>query len=770
MAGGILGSGVSALLANQRSLAVTSNNIANVNTEGYSRQRVEFGTKSPQFSGVGYVGRGVDVNSIERIYNGALVTEVRNTTASLNGELSLLNLAGQLDSLVADPNAGISPVLQSFFNAVNDVADEPSSLPARQVLLSQSEALMDRFSYFSERFSSMASDVNQQLRSSIDAVNGLTSELAQLNEDIVSAIGGGAGSLPNDLLDRRDQVLNNLAEQVAVSVFEEDDGAINVFIGKGQLIVNRFSSQQLVASPDIFNPTRIEISVLTGGNAVEISDQLSGGIIGGSLDYRDRILGSVQNALGRVAIALSSDFNAQNQLGIDLQGNMGTAFFQVPSGVVNSSASNTGTGAVGMSLVNSDNLTISDYRLTYNGSNNYTLRRLSDDQSTNLIIAPGGTSAEVDGFTLSITTAPATNDTFLIQPTVRGAETVALIISDATRVAAASPVRSSVSLSNTGNGSISSASVTNAATFVPDNYDVVFTDVTVAAVGAGLGAPVENGGGATSDTLQYVLNINGVNVITEGEGAGGTGTIANLTALANAINGTVVQTGVRAYLDNTATPTALYLARDPASAVPITVTETLQATAGGVIEAGDTVTGYFGSVLTRGTASVTLADYTAAADRYVVLDSAGNSIGAGTYTEGGNINLNGIQAAVSGTPNTGDQFAIDPNTSGVGDNTNALILASLRDRPKLDGGVTTYQSAYSQMVSQVGAITRQAEVNYSAQDARLISAKAARDSLSGVNLDEEAANILRFQQAYQAAARMISVADTLFQSLLDAVR
>jgi len=769
MAGDILGSGVSALLANQRSLAVTSNNIANVNTEGYSRQRVEFGTKSPQFSGVGYIGRGVDVNSIERIYNGALVTEVRNTTASLNAELSLLNLAGQLDSLVADPNAGVSPVLQSFFDAMNDVADEPSSLPARQVLLSQSEALVDRFSYFSERFSNMNSNVNQQLNSSIDEINSLTSELAQLNEDIVSAIGAGAGNLPNDLLDRRDQVLNNLAKSVAVSVFEEDDGAINVFIGKGQLIVNRFSSQQLVASPDVFNPTRVEISVLAGGNAVEISDQLSGGVIGGSLDYRDRILGPAQNALGRVAIALSSDFNSQNQLGLDLQGNMGTAFFQVPTGVVSASSSNSGIGALGINLVNSDNLTISDYRLSYNGSNNYTLRRLSDDQSTNLIIAPGGTSTEVDGLTVSITTAPATNDTFLLQPTVRGAETVALLISDATRVAAASPVRSSVSLDNTGDGIISSARVTNAATFVSDNYDVVFADVTVAAVGAGIGAPVENVGGATSDTLQYALNINGVNVITEGEGAGGTGTISDLTALANAINGTVAQTGVRAYLDNSATPTAIYLARDPASAVPITVTETLQATAG-VIEAGDTVTGYFGSVLTSGIPSVTLANYTAAADRYVIVDSAGDSIAAGTYSEGANINFNGIQAAVSGIPNTGDQFSIDPNTSGVGDNTNALILASLRDRPKLDGGVTTYQSAYSQMVSQVGATTRQAEVNYAAQDARFNSATAAREGLSGVNLDEEAANILRFQQAYQAAARIISVADTLFQSLLDAVR
>ncbi len=765
----ILGSGVSALLANQRSLAVTSNNIANVNTEGYSRQRVEFGTKSPQFSGVGYVGRGVDINSIERIYNSALVTEVRNTTASLNGELSLLSLAGQLDSLVADPNAGISPILQSFFDAVNDVADEPSSLPARQVLLSQSEALMDRFSYFSERFSNMTADVNQQISSSVDEINSLTSELAQLNEDIVSAIGGGAGSLPNDLLDRRDQVLNNLAKNVAVSIFEEDDGAINVFIGKGQLIVNRFSSQQLVASPDIFNPTRSEISVLTGGNTVEISGQLSGGIIGGALDYRDRVLGPAQNALGRVAIALSSDFNAQNQLGLDLQGNMGTEFFQVPSGVVNASLNNTGSGALGINLVNSDNLTISDYRLTYNGSNNYTLRRLSDDQSTNLIIAPGNTSTEVDGLTISITAAPAANDTFLLQPTVRGAETVALLISDATRVAAASPVRATVSLSNTGDGQISSASVTNATTFVSDNYNVIFADTTVAAAGTGIGAPVENGGGATSDTLQYVLNINGVNVIAEGEGAGGTGTIANLTALANAINGAVAQTGVRAYLDNSATPTALYLARDPASAVPITVTETLQATAG-AIEAGDTVTGYFGSVLTSGTPSVTVANYTAAADRYVVLDSTGNSIAAGTYTEGVNINFNGIQATVSGRPNTGDQFAIDPNTSGVGDNTNALILAALRDRPKLDGGVTTYQSAYSQMVSQVGATTRQAEVNYAAQQARFNSATAAREGLSGVNLDEEAANILRFQQAYQAAARVISVADTLFQSLLDAVR
>ncbi|NOY71165.1 MAG: flagellar hook-associated protein FlgK [Gammaproteobacteria bacterium] len=765
MANGILGSGVSALLASQRSLAVTSNNIANVNTEGYSRQRVEFGTRSPEWSGVGYIGRGVEINSIERIYNGAIVSEIRNTTASLNSESSLLALTGQLDNLVADPNAGISPVLQDFFNAVNDVADEPSSLPARQVLVSQSESLVERFSYFSERFSSIESEVNLQLSSSVDEVNSLTSELVNLNEDIVAAIGSSGGSPPNDLLDRRDQVLNRLSEYVAVRVFEEEDGAVNVFIGKGQLIVNRFNSQQLVVTENTFDPGRKEISVVSGNNTIAISGQLAGGAIGGALDFRDRILGPAKNALGRVAIALSSDFNAQHLLGQDLQGNMGTKFFQVPTGVVDHSLSNTGSGLVDINLGNADNLTISDYRLTYTGNDNYTLRRLSDDQVTNLTITPGGTSTEVDGFTVSITTVPDNNDTFLLQPTVRGAETIALAITDATKVAAASPMRSAVSLANTGDGAVVEAKVTNATTFISDDYDLVFADLTPAAVaGTGTGTPAD---ADASGTMEYVLTINGVDVITEDEAGGGG--VADLAALAASINGFNAQTGVRAFVDNTVSPTALYLARDPASAVPITVTETLQATAG-VMSGDETVTGYFGSTLTSGTPSVTLPDTTAAADSYVVIDSSGAAISAGSYTPGSNIDFNGIQAAVNGTPNTGDQFTIELNANGVGDNSNALILASLRDIPSLDGGVSTYQAAYSQMVSQVGVNARQAEVNFNAQDARLTNATAARDSLSGVNLDEEAANILRFQQAYQAAARVISVADTLFQSLLDAVR
>jgi flagellar hook-associated protein 1 FlgK len=762
-AGDTLGIGVSALLGFQRSLGTTSHNIANVNTEDYSRQRVELGTKPPQFGGYGYIGSGVDVKSVERVYSENLVLEVRNSTALMHEQESLNALASQLDNLVADATASISPVLQSFFDSVSDVSDEPSSLPARQVMLSEAEALVDRFVQFGDRFNTLDSSVNEQLTNSISSINSLASEIAQLNSSIVAASGAGAGAQPNDLLDQRDHLLRQLSEHVAVSAVEEEDGSINVFLGKGQLLVNRNQTSELTVQDNQFNPSQYDVALTRNNSTVTVTNQISGGVLGGALRFRDEVLEPARNALGRIAVSLAVDFNDQHQLGMDLQSTLGDDFFRVPNPVVQHNLNNTGTGSVDMTITDASSLTLSDYVLEYDGSDAYTLTRLTDNTRTSLNIPVGTTSTEVDGFTITIATEPDVDDNYLLQPTARGSETIGVSISDPTRIAAASPVAATGSLDNTGTGVVGVATVTDLATYVPDSYDITFANVTPAAVGAGTGTPVE---GDADATLEYQLNINGVNIITQDEA--GVGAVADIDALAAAINGAVTQTGVRAYVDSTGGPPGtLYLARDPASTVPITVTETLQATAG-ALEAGDTVTGYFGSALDDTTTSATIT-YAPTADSYVVQDGSAAVVGGGTYTSGADITFNGITTSVSGVPNFGDTFSVYENVSGVGDNTNALSLAGLRTLGSLDSGTATYQDAYGQLVARVGTSTHQAEINFEAQQSRLQLAESARQSLSGVNLDEEAANMLRFQQAYQAAARIISTADSMFQTLLDTV-
>jgi flagellar hook-associated protein 1 FlgK len=145
-----------------------------------------------------------------------------------------------------------------------------------------------------------------------------------------------------------------------------------------------------------------------------------------------------------------------------------------------------------------------------------------------------------------------------------------------------------------------------------------------------------------------------------------------------------------------------------------------------------------------------------------------NGAGSFPYASGGNIDINGWRVQISGAPAVGDRFTVGDNSSGSGDNRNALLLADALNRPALNNGTTNLSSAVGQFVGGIGVATRQAQVNRDAQGVVHEENLAKMDSVSGVNLDEEAANLLRYQQAYQAAAQLIRVADTLFQTLLSA--
>ncbi|TPW10719.1 MAG: flagellar hook-associated protein 1 FlgK [Halothiobacillaceae bacterium] len=319
-AGDPLGIGITALTSFQRALGVTSNNVANVNTEGYNRQTIELSTRVPQFTGSGFIGSGVAITDIRRAYSDVLTEELRNATSLSGQAATYYKFAKEIDDLVANPDAGISPVLQNFFNAVNDVANEPTSIPARQVLLSQAQELTDRFVRFQGRFTTINHSVNQELEASVNDINSLTRAVARLNESIVVATGAGNGNIPNDLLDQRDQLLKKISEHVAISVVDESDGSTNVFMGKGQLIVNRFKNQELTLVNNEYDPEQSEVAFTQNGVTSEISNQISGGRLGGALTFRDEVLKTSEGALGRVAYALAVGFNGQHNLGMHCLG------------------------------------------------------------------------------------------------------------------------------------------------------------------------------------------------------------------------------------------------------------------------------------------------------------------------------------------------------------------------------------------------------------------------------------------------------------------
>jgi flagellar hook-associated protein 1 FlgK len=543
---GLLGAGLSSLIASQRGLATAGHNIANANTPGYSRQRVELAARPPQGTSAGFVGKGVAVSTISRSYDQFLTAQVRTSTAGSGEAQSFHELASRVDNLLANSDTGLTSVLQSFFDAVHEVAADPASISTREVLLTEAEGLVQRYHSLNKQLTDLEQETNGRLTSLVSEVNALTEGIAKLNREIVQAEGASGGQPANDLRDQRDELLRQLAEQIGFHTLEQDDGAINVFIGNGHPVVVSGSTLSLSVAANPFDPTRKEVAVTAGGSATIISDTLSGGTIGGILDFRDRIMTEAENALGRIAVGLAQNFNTQHQLGADLDGSPGLEFF-VPidsaSAEVLAHDQNTGPSP-SVAVTDPAALTASDYRLDYDGTQ-YTVTRLSDGK-VDQFSAPLPSIA-IDGFEIDVSVPPAAGDSFMIRPVSAGAREFGLAIQEPRQIAA-----------------------------------------------------------AFSDAM-----------------------------------------------------------------------------------------------------------------------------------------------------------------GGVGDNRNALELAELQERLTLENGSATLAGAYGQLVASVGAMTQKADVHRSAQEVLLNQATDARDAVSGVNLDEEATNLLRYQQAYEASARFIAAADEALSYLLD---
>ncbi len=645
----ILSIGVSALTANRQAMDTTGHNISNVNTEGYSRQTVDFATRRPDFRGIGYIGNGVDVAQISRQYDSFISSQVRNSQSVTSELQAYYDGASRLNEMVADAEVGIQPTLNDFFNALQGLADDPASTSARQLVIAEADSMVDRFHYFDRQFEATRNTLNGQIQAQITEINRLAQGIASINRDITQAY----GSTPNDLLDKRDQMVNDLSKLVDIQVLEQSDGAYNIFIGKGQPLVMVFDAATLTTQPSELDATRLDIAFNYSFGTQIITEQISGGAIGGMVRFRDEVLDPAQNRVGLVALGLANDLNAQQALGLDLDALPGTSLFSLGSVQVQEPASNGSSITVDFNSIG--DLTGDDYELIYDGTD-FVLENLSDGSTQTLAVGLN----TVDGLDIDIDATGATaGDTFLIQPTRNAAASIDLLFTDARRLAAASPLQMRPATDVNGNA----LNTGNAVMTQPANSNV-----------AGLPLAAD---------MQLVYNA----------AAGGF----------DIINGPAAPNDFIAYD-----------ATDPAQIVGVDFP----------LAANPTQFSAFG----------------------------------------------GISFTISGVPANGDSFFIGNNTSGSSDNRNALALVALQQADRLLGGTATFNETYAQMVSDVGSKAHHAELNLAAQESLLQRTQDAMQEVSGVNLDEEAAKLIQYQQAYQASAQIISIANTLFDTLISAVR
>lgn len=328
---GIFNVAISGLNAAQVGILTTSHNISNASTDGYSRQQIIQTTNTPMFTGAGFLGQGTSVETIRRVYNQQLSDQVLSASTGAAEMDSYLSQISQIDNLLADPDAGLSPALSGFFAAVQEMAAYPASVPARQAMLSASQALVSRFQAIDSRMNEIRTGVNAQITSEVGAINSYAQQIADINQRIVLAQAAGPNQPANDLLDQRDQLVAELNTKIRATTIVQSDGTYSVFIGNGQPLVVGTQPYTLQAAGDPTDPQHIVVALESpGGGTITMPESLlTGGSLGGLLKFRSETLEATQDALGEIAWQLANDFNTQHALGVDLAGNPGGAYFDV---------------------------------------------------------------------------------------------------------------------------------------------------------------------------------------------------------------------------------------------------------------------------------------------------------------------------------------------------------------------------------------------------------------------------------------------------------
>lgn len=621
----VLSTGTSALIAFQRALTTVGHNVANVNTAGYSRQRIDFEARSPADVGVGYIGRGTQIVDIRRVVDDLANARLVDSGGELARLQQLSSLSGRLDGLMSDPATGIAGLWSGFFDSVSALSANAAAPAQRQNMLGQANALASRFQQMQGQFDRLSREVDGGLVAGADEVNRLADGIARLNAEI-----GRAAQAAPDLLDRRDRLVGELVSYAGGSTVQQDGAAINVFTAGGQALVVGSNASTLTVVADPYRPERLQLALQAQGQAVRIDERALGGRIGGLLEFRSQVLDPAQGELGRIALALGQGFNAGHAQGMDQYGAMGGAFFNLPAPAANAHAGNAGDGQLSASVADIGAVDGRNLVLQWRDG-----AWTAHDAATGAAVTVTGTGDSADplqvaGIALVLAGTPAQNDRFLLQPTAQVAGGLSVAITDPARIAAASPLK--------------------------------------------VEAPLDNLGTARPSQVR---------------------------------------------IDDVA---------DAGLLVPATI-EFLDG------------------------------------DQYTI---DGN--GPYAWTPGTPVSGSGWSFTLDGVPAAGDRFTVGPVGAGSSDNGNARLLADFDDLRTLDGGSLSLNGAISGLTTSVGSAARQSGYAAEAQGVLHGQAQAARDAVSGVNLDEEAADMLRLQQAYQAAAQIISTADTLFQTLLGSIR
>jgi flagellar hook-associated protein 1 FlgK len=656
---------ISGLMAAQQQLATTGHNIANVNTEGYSRQRAEQGTSLPDVSGSNSIGTGTYVSDISRVfseftYREQLVTHSESSYANKKSDQ-----LSQLDATMSGNGEQISISLDNFYRSLNSLADQPNDLTLRSISISQANSFTGDLHSLQQNLEVMNKSVNTEITQITERVSSISVEISKLNTQIAESIGGGTSGKPNDLLDQRDRLVNELNEYTRVNTLVSSNGVMTVMIANGNTLVAGGLPLSMTIIAGDSDPRDSQIALSSRNSTKSLEGANIGGKLGALLEFREGALKEASSKIDLLALGVSNTLNQAQSSGLDLNANQGTNLFTDINDTTTqqlrafNNSQNTGSVNNGMvSITDVSQLAINQYEIRWDGAT-YQATNLNTGTTTAMALtAPDTYSIADTGFEFNQNGGtPAVNDRFVLKPVQNSATNMQVEIKAPQLIAASSAIAVSVNDNNVSSGNVDISQV----------YD--------------------------PEAARIFTNANKPLTVDVYENAPGSFTY-------------------RVYGNND--PTTLFAT---------------------------------GAYLTGNNATIDIDD--GAGNPLFQLDISGNLSGSGV--------------------NAREKFTID-DAFGVGNATNMLAMAHSQNTPVLGDGRLTFAQALANNISLVGSFAASSESQAFTSSALAEQAIGRHQSLSGVNLDEEAANMLQFQKAYQAAAKIISIADSLFDTILSSVR
>ena len=684
----LLNIGMSGLSASQTSLMVTGNNIANADTAGYSRQQTVQGSKASNQFGNLYIGSGTTLADVRRVYNSYLDAQLQTTTSLNSDSAAYAGQISPLDALLSDSGTGLNGALTKFFASVQNVNAKPGDDASRQLLLSDAQALSNRFNSISSQLTTQNANINGNLEDMADQVNKLATTVAQLNQKISEI--SNAGGQPNDLLDARNDAVRQLSTFTGAQVIERG-GNLDIYLGSGQPLVMGSTASKLEVVPSKNDPSRSAVQLNRGSSTIDITSVMTGGEMGGLLRYRSTVLDPAMNELGRVALVVADQMNTIQAQGIDKNGDFGSNLFssinsaaQMAQRSIATVGNSTGSGNFDVTIEDSGALTLNDYKVTFTSATDYTLQRLPEGTAMGAFSTLTTPPPVIDGFSMTLSGGTAAaGDTFKITPTRNAATNIKTEMTDSKRLAIAAPLGAAIAPGGSGTLTIPASGQPTLTT----QFDI-YDSATTLAIQNGLktSTPVKVVFGATGATTQ---------------------TYQLLDAQGNELsNGTIV----------------------PGQNNTLSLT-------------------------------IPLVDASGAA-----INDPGPPIVQRTAT---------FDMTVAGSPGDGTAINVTLSQPGTLDNRNGTVLAGLQTRKTVDTGSASsgisLTDAYGKLVEGVGAKAAQGKLDSAATEAILANAKTARDSLSGVDLDEETGNLVKYQQYYTASSQIIKAAQETFSTLINSL-